>query len=1061
MTMNKYILFFIIISCVPIKFIFAQNDLNLELELSGYNYTKPVSFYMSEDDKKWLTQKKTIKVAVYQVEQSPLVQTIHTGRYRGMNADYLNLIEKSTNTNIRVTAWESKESAIRALKSGEVDMVMTDLESSSFVEDDTLASISLIRSWPNLVTTLSNVMSPLFSNQYSRIAIVNKFPDEKFIHQSFPNADIKNYTSYQEALNSVANKQNLWFFGDSLTTSIWLSQDFNLSLSTVKYWPTPKKESYLLLNKKETRLFNILNNIVNAIDDNTHGQIANSIVDKDNLSFLLEPVEFTIKEKNWIKENNTIHIIVNPWFAPYTMIDSSNEIRGVVGDILNIISLQTGLQFKAIIVKSNEKMVSELKKNNFPIMQVASYDFSREKSLFFTHPFITTQFVTVVRKDSEKEPMLHDGMNVAISVNHILLKKLKNKYQNVKWKEVDNSSIALNLVATGKVDAAVSNQLTTRYMSEHYYPNQFIWRPLEGEDPATISFAVSRSEPELLQILDKALNDIPQKEIFQIVSKWIRLPDVKINTWELYNKPFYMVAIFSTLLVVSSLFWTVSLAREVRQRKNSQLLLEIERNKAQQANQEKRDFLSHMSHEIRTPISAIMGFLELLQLSSEHFSPEDKVSVDQATQASRSLLKLIGEILDLEKIESGLLEKKPKWINIDSLINEKISLFNVLALKKGIKLHYELSSPKKVNVFLDPQLFGQVITNLIGNAIKFTDTGFVRVSSTLHNGELFVSVIDTGPGINIEEQKHLFNAFIQGETGKRHQGSGLGLAISRALMKEMGGDILIKSQINQGTTIVLNLPVKTSSDDVTISEEVSCPFTPFEGEVSVLIVDDHPSGRLLLQRQLATLGIFADEAVNGEAALSALKKIHYDILITDLNMPEMDGIELTRQVREFNSSIFILGMTASAEESERERCLNMGMNACLFKPLTLSQFSSFLSVICRQDDMMFDIKTLEILAQGNKELMLTALKDAQNENRRDLDSARQAAQNGDFLSVQHHIHRINGTAQILGVKRLMNAAQQLEEKLPVSVSGEELSVTLDVIETLLNEFEKKIINFSP
>src|SRR5690606_36001549 len=128
-----------------------------------------------------------------------------------------------------------------------------------------------------------------------------------------------------------------------------------------------------------------------------------------------------------------------------------------------------------------------------------------------------------------------------------------------------------------------------------------------------ISFAVPRSEPELRQILDKALDDIPQKEIFQIVSKWIRLPDVKIDTWELYNRPFYWVTILATLLVVSSLLWAVYLAREVRQKKRSQRLLEAERNKAQQANQEKREFLSHMSHEIRTPVSAIMGFLELLQ----------------------------------------------------------------------------------------------------------------------------------------------------------------------------------------------------------------------------------------------------------------------------------------------------------------------------------------------------------------------------------------------------------------------------------------------------------------
>lgn len=289
--------------------------------------------------------------------------------------------------------------------------------------------------------------------------------------------------------------------------------------------------------------------------------------------------------------------------------------------------------------------------------------------------------------------------------------------------------MALNLVATGKVDAAISNQLTARYLSEHYYPDQLSWIPLTGEEPAAISFAVPRSEPELRQILDKALDDIPQKEVLQIVSKWIRLPDVKIDTWELYNRPFYLVATLASLLVLSTLLWAVYLVREVRIRKRSQRLLQEERNRALRANEEKREFLSHMSHEIRTPVSAIMGFLELLQFSPAKFSPEDKASVDQAAQASRSLLKLIGEILDLEKIESGLLETVPQWKYPDSLIQDNIALFSALAAQKGIALRYDSRLEAREAMRLDPQLLGQVLTNIIGNAVKFTERGDVRISA--------------------------------------------------------------------------------------------------------------------------------------------------------------------------------------------------------------------------------------------------------------------------------------------------------------------------------------------
>lgn len=1059
--MNKWPIFVLIVLSITGRGVHAQDELPVELELSGYNYITPVPVYLSEDDKRWLKQKKTLKVAVYQPEQSPLVQTTLTGRYRGMNADYLALIQHSLNTHISVTVWKNQESAIHALKAGEVDMVLTGLESRPFTEEGILSSQPLVHSWPNLVTSLANVMVPLQSAQSTRVATVNHYPDEGFIQQSFPNAEIINYPTYQEALSSVAHGQNAWFVGDSLTTSTWLSQEFSLALTTVKYWPEPQKKSAFLFLPTQERLLTIVNNTLSAIDENVHGQIAQSMIDKGNLSFLLEPLNLTNREKQWLKSHNTLRVIINPWFAPYTMVDSNQETRGVVGDILNLIGLQTGMQFETIVVKSNEEMVSEMKKNNWHIVQAATYDLSRENALSFTHPFITTQFVTVVRKENTQETTLRAGMNVAIGADHALLAKLKAQHPGIQWKEVENSSVALNLVATGKVDAAISNQLTARYMSEHYYPDQLAWLPIAGEAPAAISFAVPRSEPELRQILDKALDDIPQKEIFQIVSKWIRLPDVKIDTWELYNRPFYLVAILATLLVVSSLLWAVYLSRKVRQRKRSQRLLEAERNKAQQANEEKREFLSHMSHEIRTPVSAIMGFLELLQLSPARFSPEDKASVDQAAQASRSLLKLIGEILDLEKIESGLLDTVPQWVNVDALIKEKMTLFSALAAQKGIDLRYDSRLDPQETMHLDPQLLGQVLTNLIGNAVKFTQQGHVRISATKSNAMLALSVSDSGPGISTEEQNRLFTAFSQGKAGKHHRGSGLGLAISRALMTQMGGTIALQSEINRGTTLTLNLPVQTSRDITPVSIDAPPPPPVIRGTLRVLIVDDHPSSRLLLKRQLATSGIVADEAENGEEALRHLQQQHYDLLITDLNMPAMDGIELTRQVRKFNRDLTIWGLTASAQEHERERCLAAGMNACIFKPITLSQISHFLSGMCETANTMFDIEMLGMLAQGNRALMLTALKDAQQENRRDLIAARQAAHTEDYLTVKRHIHRINGTAQLLGVKALMKVAQSLEDKLPDAISAADLATDLDRIDALLDELDQAIATFIP
>lgn len=1059
--MNKWLIVVIIILSTAVRAVYAQQNVPAELELSGFNYISPVPVYLSEDDKQWLQQKKILRVAVYGPGQPPLVLTTLTGRYRGMNADYLALIQHSLHTRISVMAYPGQANAIEALKKGEVDMVLTGLEGQDWNNDSVQLSLPLIHSWPNLVTSLGNVMSPLQSAQHTSVAIVNHYPDAGFIRQSFPDASIENYSNYQEALNSVNNGRNTWFFGDSLTTSTWLSQEFSLALTTVKYWPAPQRKSYFIFLPAQQRLREIVNNTLNAIDENVHGQIAQSMIDKSNLSFLIEPLNLTPREKAWLNNHKTLRVIINPWFAPYTMVDGSQQTRGIIGDILNLISLQTGVQFETVVVKSNKEMVAEMKKGNWHIVQAATYDLSRENYLSFTHPFITTQFVAVTRKEQSKEDALRAGNHVAISGDHTLLNRLKAQYSDIRWEEVENSSVALNLVATGKVDAAISNQLTARYLSEHYYPDQLSWIPLTGEEPAAISFAVPRSEPELRQILDKALDDIPQKEILQIVSKWIRLPDVKIDTWELYNRPFYLVAALASLLVISTLLWAVYLVREVRVRKRSQRLLQEERNRALRANEEKREFLSHMSHEIRTPVSAIMGFLELLQLSPAKLSPEDKASVDQAAQASRSLLKLIGEILDLEKIESGLVDVAPQWKYPDGLIQDKIALFSALAAQKGIALRYDSRLDAREAMQLDPQLLGQVLTNIIGNAVKFTEHGDVRISAVKHEQTLVISVTDSGPGMSEEEQRRLFTAFSQGKAGEQHRGSGLGLAISRALMKQMAGTIELQSEVNRGTTVTLRLPVKTSFDITPTVSDVDSPVPAFQGTLRVLIADDLSFSRLLLKRQLATLGIMADEAENGEMALHFLQQKEYDLLITDLNMPVMDGIELARQVRTFNTALIIWGLTATAQEYERERCLSAGMNACLFKPITLSQLSQLLSGVSDTHATLFDPEKLGMLAQGNRALMLRALQDAQVENRRDLMAAYTASEWGDYRKVKDHIHRINGTAQLLGGETLMTVAQSLEDKLPDAISATELSDELDHIQALLDELDLSIKKFVP
>ena len=505
--------------------------------------------------------------------------------------------------------------------------------------------------------------------------------------------------------------------------------------------------------------------------------------------------------------------------------------------------------------------------------------------------------------------------------------------------------------------------------------------------------------------------------------------------------------------------------QDVTETKVLMAALEAKRDKALKANVEKRVFLARMSHEIRTPVNAIVGFLELLQRSSEIVSEQDKISIQQAWSASRSLLVLIGEILDLEKIESGKYELIPQWVDINALISEKVSLFNGIAMQKELALGWSSLLETGARFWLDPQPFGQVLTNIIGNAVKFTFRGNVLVSAYSRaagqgQSEVVITVEDTGPGISSEQQGQLFQPFIQADSGRQQTGSGLGLAISKELFSRMGGSIVLQSQLGKGTTFTLTLTVPVTFEQIETqpspplpSGEVAASLTP----LSILIVDDHSSNRLLLQRQLQALGAQADEAENGVQALGIIKNRRYDVIITDLNMPEMDGIALTKAIRQTGDQITIWGLTASAQPEEHQRCLAAGMNACLFKPLNLQQLESLLNSLRQnQTGIGYDPEKLAELAMGNRALMKAALEDAQRENQRDLMMAFKAVEAADATALKHHLHRINGTAQLLGAYRLHAQVDKLENQLLAAFDAACIETELQQIRQLIDELDKGI-----
>jgi len=358
------------------------------------------------------------------------------------------------------------------------------------------------------------------------------------------------------------------------------------------------------------------------------------------------------------------------------------------------------------------------------------------------------------------------------------------------------------------------------------------------------------------------------------------------------------------------------------------------------ADRAKSEFLAMMSHEIRTPLNGILGFTSLLR--ETRLSPHQDECVEIISQSGEHLLNLINDILDLSQVASGKVKLVPTPVVIRPFLQEIFALLRPRAEEK--RLLYELKIAPEVPpiILVDRTRLGQILTNLLGNAVKFTDQGSVRMeASAIHlsegpNWEWRFAVSDTGPGITTDALEQVFDPFYQADLSntRRHGGTGLGLAIARRLARQMQGDIITASEIGKGSRFIATLlaPAGFRQEDRT-SEDYALPEGCFSGR-RVLVVEDNAVSRKLSALQLQRMGIKAETAVDGMDALAICAAHQYDAILMDMQMPELDGLATTRRLREeLNIQTPIIALTANAMPEDRERCLAVGMNDYLSKPL--------------------------------------------------------------------------------------------------------------------------------